>query len=118
MEKNAIAKLKGTWEETTAIEGIGFRNGYVDLDGQFHAEQMICTDYIDADFEVVDVKTNYDDLCGFHPADKHAIYAAFGAALLGRSTWKINFEGNYTVMGIAAAKSYSTGITSPFAAWR
>ena len=36
--------------------------------------------------------------------DSIAIYAAFGAALLGRSTWKINFEGNYTVMGIAADK--------------
>ena len=63
----------------------------------------MCTEYIDSEFKEVDVHTDYDDLNEFHPVDKHAIYAAFGAKLWGHSPWKITFEGRLPTLQCTAA---------------
>ena len=90
--KKAIGRLKSVWPETPATVGYAFNNGYVDQQGVFHGEHVLCSAYIDMDFTPVQPTTDYDDLHPFTPIDKHLIYAALGAALLDGETWRIQFE--------------------------
>ena len=98
MTNKVVKRLKGEWEDAEQVDGVRFNNGYIGEDGTFHTEcDCLCREYIDEDYEAVSVSTDYDDMHGFTPIDKHTVYAAFGAALLSQSTWKIQFEGKVTL---------------------
>eukprot|EP00505_MAST-04D_sp_SCG-Rhode-Island_P004521 Stramenopile-MAST_4_protein_4521 len=93
---SALKRLKIHWTESIADTGVTFKNGCLDEHLIFHSPvDRLCTDFIDCHYEQVTLEDDYDDLEGFTVIDKHAIYAAFGAVILGKRPWKIAFEGKY-----------------------
>jgi hypothetical protein len=101
---SARKRLKIHWTESIAETGVTFENGCLDKQLLFHPVDRLCTDFIDSHYEQVGLEDDYDDLQGFTAIDKHVIYAAFGAVILGKSQWKIAFEGTYQLECAAAEK--------------
>jgi len=76
-----------------------------DADLQFHEpHDRICAEYIDDIYTEITLDVDYKDMCGFTAIDKHAVYAALGAVLLKRSTWRIMFEGKFHLDCVASDK--------------
>jgi len=102
---SARKRLKIHWTESIAETGVTFENGCLDENLIFHCPcDRLCTQFIDSHYEQVSLETEYDDLEGFTVIDKHVIYAAFGAVILGKRAWGIQFEGTYQLECAAAEK--------------